>query len=332
MSRINNITYISNALYNLPVKLKLCNEIMLHDKVYNNKYDYLRLIPKGNKCILYFKTYKSQSVAYLIYIHTRTNKVLNIYQYNICFNKYLTNGLIGTILYGTFVEQQIDKSKSHNIFSVEDIYYYKSEFIANKSWKEKMEYYNDLFSNNLRMKCYNNNIDMICVMPITIENSNNNNNNNMIKLREIEKYYKVYSIQYLLYNKIYTKIYKYFQNDIEKLGINNKISENQLFMVKADINNDIYKLYYIKENNNYDYYDIMYIKNYERSVYMNSYFRNIKENSNLDLLEESDDEEEFQNTSADKYVDLNKKLIFECVYNKKFKMWEPLKYISKVEG
>ena len=42
---------------------------------------------------------------------------------------------------------------------------------------------------------------------------------------------------------------------------------------------------------------------------MNSLFRNIKENRNLDLLEESDDEEEFENTSLDKFVDLDKELL-----------------------
>ena len=41
-----------------------------------------------------------------------------------------------------------------------------------------------------------------------------------------------------------------------------------------------------------DYFDIAYIPDYKTSVFMNSLFRNIKENINLDYLEESDDEEE----------------------------------------
>ena len=40
---------------------------------------------------------------------------------------------------------------------------------------------------------------------------------------------------------------------------------------------------------------------------MNNIFRNIKENDDLDKLEESDDEEEFEDISIDKYVFLNKK-------------------------
>ena len=56
---------------------------------------------------------------------------------------------------------------------------------------------------------------------------------------------------------------------------------------------------------------------------MNSLFRKIKENKNLDLLEESDSEDEFENTSLEKYVDLNKSYIIECIYNKKLKKWIP---------
>ena len=39
---------------------------------------------------------------------------------------------------------------------------------------------------------------------------------------------------------------------------------------------------------------------------MNSLFRTIKENDNLDLLEESDDDEEFENIQIDKFVNLEK--------------------------
>ena len=41
---------------------------------------------------------------------------------------------------------------------------------------------------------------------------------------------------------------------------------------------------------------------------MNKHFRIIKENDNLDLLEESDDEDEFENIDEDKYVYLDEHL------------------------
>jgi hypothetical protein len=65
------------------------------------------------------------------------------------------------------------------------------------------------------------------------------------------------------------------------------------------------------------------ISTYKCSVMMNKIFRKIKENDNLDLLEESEDEEEFENIKEDKYVDLNKSVLMKCVYSKRFKKWQP---------
>ena len=64
---------------------------------------------------------------------------------------------------------------------------------------------------------------------------------------------------------------------------------------------------------------------------MNSIFRNIKENKNLDYLEESDSEEEFENISKDKFVDLEKEVTMKCVYNKKFDKWEPMEIVETDE-
>ena len=49
----------------------------------------------------------------------------------------------------------------------------------------------------------------------------------------------------------------------------------------------------------------------------------------MDLLEESDDEEEFENISEDKFVNLEKKINIRCVYNSKFKSWVPLETLEK---
>ena len=61
---------------------------------------------------------------------------------------------------------------------------------------------------------------------------------------------------------------------------------------------------------------------------MNGLFRNIKENVNLDLLEESDEEDEFENTHLDKFVNLDKTILMECVFLKRFQKWQPVKVIK----
>ena len=58
---------------------------------------------------------------------------------------------------------------------------------------------------------------------------------------------------------------------------------------------------------------------------MNKLFRIIKENNDLDALEESDDEEEFENSNIDKFVNLEKSYKMVCIFNNKFKKWVPIK-------
>ena len=70
-----------------------------------------------------------------------------------------------------------------------------------------------------------------------------------------------------------------------------------VFLVGADIQYDIYHLYAWNMNSlnaedRYIYYNVAYIPDYKTSVFLNSIFRNIKANRNLDYIEESDDEED----------------------------------------
>jgi hypothetical protein len=64
---------------------------------------------------------------------------------------------------------------------------------------------------------------------------------------------------------------------------------------------------------------------------MNKLFRNIKENNNLDAIEESDDEEEFEDSKHDKYVYLDRSYKISCDYNHKFKRWVPISLAGNSE-
>jgi hypothetical protein len=65
--------------------------------------------------------------------------------------------------------------------------------------------------------------------------------------------------------------------------------------VKAGLAADNYLLYTAEDV----FYETAMVPTYKCSVMMNALFRNIKENANLDLLEESDDDEEFENTQIE---------------------------------
>ena len=94
-----------------------------------------------------------------------------------------------------------------------------------------------------------------------------------------------------------------------------------IFNIKAQIQQDIYSLFTSDQKK---MHGVAAITDYKTSVMMNKYFRNIKENFNLDLLEMSDDEEEFEDVSEDKYVDTKKIISMKCVYIPRFKKWKPI--------
>ena len=91
--------------------------------------------------------------------------------------------------------------------------------------------------------------------------------------------------------------------------------------MKADLAADTYHLYAPTDNK---LIGTALVSTYKTSVLLNSLFRHIKENANLDLLEESDDEDEFENTHLDKFVDLDKTVLMECVFSKRFQKWQPV--------
>ena len=102
-------------------------------------------------------------------------------------------------------------------------------------------------------------------------------------------------------------------------------NKEHVFIIKPNIQNDIYNLYMLTHDSKTEkFYDTAYIPNYTTSVMMNKLFRNIKENDNLDRLEESDDEDEFENENIDKFVYLEKTYPMICKYNYKFKKWYPI--------
>lgn len=107
-------------------------------------------------------------------------------------------------------------------------------------------------------------------------------------------------------------------------------NKEHVFIIKPNIQNDIYNLYMLTHDSKTEkFYDTAYIPNYTTSVMMNKLFRNIKENDNLDRLEESDDEDEFENENIDKFVYLEKTYPMICKYNYKFKKWYPITLADK---
>jgi len=151
------------------------------------------------------------------------------------------------------------------------------------------------------------------------------NDDNPIKLNIFDIINKVPSKKPPSYNESNAPYKNTKQNTYQ-----NTFNKEHVFIVKPNIQNDIYNLYTLTNDSKTEiFHDTAYIPNYTTSVMMNKLFRNIKENDNLDRLEESDDEDEFENENIDKFVYLEKTYPMKCKYNYKFKKWYPVSLANK---
>jgi hypothetical protein len=299
---INDIE--KNLLLKKLPDLELSYEKIIHKKVFD-KIDYFLLIPQGNKSILWLTHFKDKYFCITININ-KYNKLENLKVYSACFNKKLAHK--DTIFLG--YEFAIP-NKNNKFFSITDILFYKGINYKDYSYEKKFNTLTYIFNNDLE-QIYLNRNSLIIGLPLIIDN---------LKKLDEERYNCIYNLGGIIY--IQNKLSSPY--GISFYGIN--IPIYGIFQISADIQNDIYDMY-IYDNNRLIYYDNLLINSYTNSVFMNNLFRNIKENNNLDLLEESDSESEFENTDQDKYVDLKKKINIKCKFNNKFKKWIPVE-ISK---
>jgi hypothetical protein len=290
--------------------IELSYETSVHKKVYD--YDYVVAIPEGNKFFAWFTIFKEQNVCMILEI-TNNKQIKNIEIVQCCFKDSLCYG-IGSIFYGT-----IFNKNNIRFFAIEDIFYSCGKKIDNLIPIKKFYFIKLTFDNELKQKAYfqNSLVFGLPLMNIKFESI----------IKEIDfLQYKISSINFIHYKngKKSTRILPH--NKI--LGFGNDNKREKVFKVKPDIQNDIYHLYTCD-----DYLEgTAYICNYNCSVMMNKLFRNIKENQNLDALEESDDEEEFQDDRIDKFVYLDRIYNMICRYNYKFKKWEPIRVANKGEN
>ena len=297
---INNILdrfpYINYKL------LTMFSQTVTNNELFKENTKYFVLKSEGKKSYLWFTYFKDKILCILCIINDKLHHHNNKYY---CYDIKFDNQLLynNTVLYGYFFTKN-----GVNYFILENILNYNNlnYFIINpenhNSFKKKLYLY----------KCVMENITSSELCKVYLPYISNS-------LEDIYKNY--YKIEYNIYGiSLYTND-KYIGNYIIK---NNKMKIIATFKVSACIEHDKYNLFIIDNNNHYKLYDQALINSYKLSVYMNNIFRTIKENSNLDLLEMSDDENEFENVNIDKYVNLDTECVMDCYYNVKFKRWIPI--------
>ena len=319
-----------NILSKFP-NIKLSYENITHKKVFNS--DYIVDIPEGKKCFAWFTSLNNKMVCLIMEL--TTNKQINdIKISNACFSNELA---YGTIIYGTVFYHSYN-----NFFSIEDIFSYKGDEIDRVCWGEKLIKIKDMLKKDLNQVSYNKSF-IVFGLPLIAKT-------NEELERKIEKVeYKIDSIQFNLFNRVNNYLFmnyaKYLENKSNKIerttvsqenvlyknNVRNQSKREIVFNIRPDIQDDIYHLYCINNELKEEEHGIAHISDYNSSVMMNKLFRIIKENENLDALEESDDEEEFENENIDKFVHLDKSYKMVCQFNHKFKKWMPIKIANEID-
>ena len=313
--------------------LELSYEPKLHKKVYASAY---YIIPKGPKALIWYTYWNDRNVCLLIKLNERGN-----YSDVQLFPTVFSNALaLGTIIYGTYF---LHYNRHH--FTCEQLYYYKGLSVAQKPYLQLLL---DMFTNEVEQVRYT--ADSLVVgLPVMTETYEE-------ALEQMEQLpYKAYGIAALAssaYGAAYASApapaalvktaalvpvpaalvpvpaalvpaYSSTSYAAPNALATSNLGNKAIFKVKADLAADNYQLYTAEDL----FYETAMVPTYKCSVMLNTLFRKIKENANLDLLEESDDEEEFENTKIDKFVDLEKIILMECVYSKRFKKWQPVKTV-----
>jgi hypothetical protein len=324
--------------------LKLSYENITHKKVYNSEL--VIAIPEGAKCFAWFTYFRESPVCLLFRLGDDKKPCLNIRIVYSCFNTELA---YGTIVYGTMLTHL-----NNPFFAIEDIFHYKGEDVSRKNWGDKMGLFHNLLSNDLFKLSYNRSFVIFGLPPFA------KTFDEVFSQIKANRAYRIASIQYRLLGRSNNYLVSTFgkgfsearaKSTFEKSGAKSEATRSEsvqstfrkggfmavasqkpfpkvervkesVFTVKPDLQNDIYHLY---EGDKY--HAVALIPDYKTSVMMNKLFRNIKENANLDALEESDDEDEFEDDRDDQFVFMDKSYKMVCAYNHKFKKWAPVRLI-----
>lgn len=293
--------------------IKLSYENIVHKKVYD--CDWVVAVPEGKKCFAWFTVNYETNQPVCLLVGATDYKIWK--PVVACFDKSLAYGSIGTILYGTVFSYE-----KNQVFTIEDVLFYKGNNKVHTMYKEKLQLLYDIFEKEINQTAIYSEQFTIFGLPIM-----------KTKFTEMLQciaslQYKISHIQYRYLNKgtnIETiTCVPYVKPSAQFMQYKNNVFTEAIFKVKPDIQNDIYHLFVYHGGNRDYYYDIAFVPDYKTSVMMNRLFRIIKENANLDALEESDNEEEFESERLDKFVHLDKVVLMSCQYNWKFKRWVPV--------
>ena len=282
--------------------IELSYDKLLHKKV---RSDCFQLLPRGKKALLWITYCGDKNIALVLNLD-RNGSIVNA---SISIMSFSDDLCIGN---GTIMQGVLFKNNNMQCFAITDIVLYKGQKCSKERFYKKFDLIEHIFKNEINITPYSSNF-LVLGLPITCDNFK--------KAIDIARTlpYPIYGIRSINLKHSKSKGYTIFK---EKQEI------TLTLIVKAMITNDMYSLY---ANDSKKSVGIAAVTDYKSSVMMNKLFRYIKENDNLDLLEESDDDDEFEDVREDKYVNLKKSVPMVCVWVRKFRKWKPVSIAKKTD-
>jgi hypothetical protein len=335
---MNSLTQYTELLRRFPA-FELSYETVSHKKV-SVQYPSIALsVPSGRKYFMWF-TYREHScvdACYLIGLD-KDKRICSVEEYGGGNATYC----IGTIVYGTMCEFP-EPAESKPVFVAEDIYYFQGNPLKNLCFGDRLGFLRDFAT------------DLDIALPIMWFVDAGKELSPIVPPDLAKRAaYLPHHIQYRVIGQVAPYInvaipkrgngFKIEAAPVTSSDVAQKISATSIlkplprfdfskpayryaavFNVTADPQLDLYHLYAYGGSASTVYCGLAGIQSFKTSVFMNRIFRRIRENENLDLAEESEDEADFENTDVNKFVNLDAVVPLECVFNLKHKKWIPVR-------
>ena len=342
---MNTLTQYDTLLKRFP-KFELSYETVSHKKV--SQSDSIAVaISLGKKYFIWY-TYKqcsSDSACYLIGLD-KEKQICSVEPR--VHSRISADFCLGTVVYGTIYEHSSDKA----FFIAEDIYYYCGIKLSNLCFGDRIGFLREFVEKTnepsvaLPMMWYvEAGKEQTYIIPVNIA-AKSGYTPHHIQYREIRRVAPYTNVAIPKRGTIPSSV----NTPVSSATVAQKMTAAAImnpipsfdfskptyrypavFNITADPQLDLYHLYAYGGIGVAVYCGLAGIQSYKTSVFMNKIFRRIRENDNLDLAEESEDETDFENTDINKYVRLDLVAPIECVFNQKHKKWIPVRLAKKDE-
>ena len=268
-----------------------------HDRVLykNDTPDMYIMVPSGIKCCIWITMYNNQPILYELYL-TNACKIYDVMCHFFVGDVALARGR-GTICSGySFFNNNKRRIVLIDIMTLNGISLVQDGF--DKRMKSLYSFFESMDVTSTR--------NTFTIGYVNVAFHEDDIQDTISKM--------TFKVSYVLKCRIHNNSINYIAKD----RVQNY--KTMIFRVKALEPIDLYELYC---HNMESVYSIAGIQTLETSVMMNKIFRNIRENINLDLLEESEDE-------CEQYLldGIEKNMM--CSFNKKINKWIPIKIVDTI--